>query len=389
MRYEASTSRHARGLAALSALAALALVPATAGAETRVFAFTGAEQVFPVPAGVTSIDVTATGSAGHTKSPTVTGGRAAVVRALLPVTPGQVLYVEVGGRTGDGPGFNGGALNGGGGATDVRTVPRASAGTLASRLIVAAGGGGAGDFSGKDADVPSPAAPCVPGTATQSAGGEGRGDGASGTLGSGGAGWGGGGGGLYGGGGSGYTGCSLAWGGGGGSSLVPAGGANVLAERTTAASVRMTFTRPAVTLPPPPVVLVPRDLRRPVITRLAISPAAFSAANSGPALTAAVGGRVFYRLSEAASVRFTVERARKGRRKGRRCTARGKGRRCTRYVKLRGGFSHAGTTGLNEFRFMGRLRGRALRPGRYRLVAVGTDAARNRSGAVRRKFFIK
>ena len=67
----------------------------------------------------------------------------------LPVTAGEVLYVEVAGN-----GFNGGGLGGefeagrGGEASDVRTVPMASAGTLGSRLLVAGGGGGGGaDFA--------------------------------------------------------------------------------------------------------------------------------------------------------------------------------------------------------------------------------------------------
>jgi hypothetical protein len=58
-------------------------------------------------------------------------------------------------------------------------------------------------------------------------------------------------------------------------------------------------------------------------------------------------------------------------------------------VRVKGGFTHAGAAGTNTFRFMGRLRGRALRRGKYRLVAVATDAAGNRSAALRRPFRIK
>jgi hypothetical protein len=103
-----------------------------------------------------------------------------------------------------------------------------------------------------------------------------------------------------------------------------------------------------------------------------------------------VGARARYRLSEAATARFTVERAAKGRKKGRKCVAPSKklrhARRCTRYLRLKGSFSRQSTAGLNGFRFTARLRGRKLRPGRYRLVLVATDAAGNKSKARRAAF---
>jgi len=55
-------------------------------------------------------------------------------------------------------------------------------------------------------------------------------------------------------------------------------------------------------------------------------------------------------------------------------------------VRLKGSFSRASTAGLNSFRFTGRLRGKKLRPGRYRLVMVATDAAKNKSKPRRAKF---
>ena len=61
---------------------------------------------------------------------------------------------------------------------------------------------------------------------------------------------------------------------------------------------------------------------------------------------------------------------------------------CTGYRRLRGSFNHTGTAGLNRFRFSGRLGGRKLRPGNYRLVAVAADAAANRSAQVRKVFRI-
>mgnify|MGYP001135564564 CR=1 FL=1 len=54
-----------------------------------------------------------------------------------------------------------------------------------------------------------------------------------------------------------------------------------------------------------------------------------------------------------------------------------------------GGAYEVGAAGTNSLRFMGRLRGRALKRGKYRLVAVAVDAAGNRSKPVRRSFRIK
>lgn len=96
-----------------------------------------------------------------------------------------------------------------------------------------------------------------------------------------------------------------------------------------------------------------------------------------------------YRLSERARVRFTIERSTVGRRVGRRCrrvTRRNAGRqRCVRFVRV-GSLSQRGKKGRNRRRFAGRLRGRVLRPGRYRARAVATDAAGNRSRRRRASF---
>lgn len=48
----------------------------------------------------------------------------------------------------------------------------------------------------------------------------------------------------------------------------------------------------------------------------------------------------------------------------------------------------AAPPGRTPLRFMGRMRGRPLRRGRYLLVAAATDAAGNRSAPVRRAFRI-
>jgi hypothetical protein len=123
----------------------------------------------------------------------------------------------------------------------------------------------------------------------------------------------------------------------------------------------------------------------------------FAAFASGPSVVASArrkktpkGSRVSYTLAEDATVTFRVERASKGRRKGKKCVAKRKrGRRCTIYRRVKGSFTHAGKTGSNSFKFSGRVRGKKLRAARYRLVAVATDTAGNRGKAVRRSFRIK
>jgi Fibronectin type III domain/IPT/TIG domain len=147
------------GTLAAIVIAIIRMTPAAAGQS--IFTTAG-EQTFVVPAGVTSLHVTligapgATGGSGSTSGGT--GGNGSQVTADLPVTPGETLYVEVGGPgSGSTGGSNGGGAavtafvpaGGGGGATDIRTIDQNTVGTLGSRLIVAGGGGGggaAGDF---------------------------------------------------------------------------------------------------------------------------------------------------------------------------------------------------------------------------------------------------
>ena len=93
-----------------------------------------------------------------------------------------------------------------------------------------------------------------------------------------------------------------------------------------------------------------------------------------------------FRLDEAATVRFTIQRRRPGRRVNRRCvrpTPRNRRRpRCARHVDV-GTFSATAAAGPTQLRFT-----RRLPPGRYRLVAVARDAAGNTSTAVRTTFRI-
>jgi hypothetical protein len=134
------------------------------------------------------------------------------------------------------------------------------------------------------------------------------------------------------------------------------------------------------------------------VTGESISPFSFRAAPSGPSARSArrvrYGARVTFTLNVAARVRFTVQRLRSGRRVRRRgrtvCVRPTSGNRsrprCTRVARLRGSFFRTGRAGANRFRFMGRIGGRRLTPGRYRLLAtplVNGGAGRSRAARFR------
>lgn len=270
-----------RRLVCLAVSVGTVVVPTVASAaspQVTTFSFTRGEQAYTVPPGLSAVTIVATGAPGGGPSSGLRAGRGAVVSAIVPITPGEVLYVEVGGIGGHpAGGFNGGGAGGtntdvrlsefgGGGASDVRLVTSSVAGSLDSRVLVAAGGGGSATpaASGGDAGAAggtSPGSSVGGGAGTQTAGGAGgcnallTGCGGDGSLGAGGAGGvsgtganaregAGGGGGFFGGGGGGGVLDGSVGGGGGGSSLVPAGGAVTLATVTTPPSVVIATQRP-------------------------------------------------------------------------------------------------------------------------------------------------
>jgi pimeloyl-ACP methyl ester carboxylesterase len=123
----------------------------------------------------------------------------------------------------------------------------------------------------------------------------------------------------------------------------------------------------------------------PAVAGLRLSPSTFRAARSGPTVKAAsvrTATRVSYTLNVPASVRLTVQRPGPGRRVGGNClkqtTSNRRGRACTRLVAVRGSFTRTRPAGADRFTFTARIAGRALHPGRYRLVA--TPSANGRTG---------
>ena len=64
------------------------------------------------------------------------------------------------------------------------------------------------------------------------------------------------------------------------------------------------------------------------------------------------------------------------------------GTRCRKWVTVKGRYSKASLAGASSVRFRGRLKGKTLKPGRYRFVIRARDGAGNRSKARRPKFRI-
>ena len=131
-----ATRLTAAGVVLGVAIAAAWPAAAPAGATTTAtFLYTGSQQQFVVPAGVTSVHVLAVGGrGGNGLAPGGgLGGAPAEVSGDLEVFPGQTLYVEVGGvgieagteaiaRAFNGGDFAGMGAAGGGGASDVRLI---------------------------------------------------------------------------------------------------------------------------------------------------------------------------------------------------------------------------------------------------------------------------
>ncbi len=109
----------------------------------------------------------------------------------------------------------------------------------------------------------------------------------------------------------------------------------------------------------------------PTIRALSLRSRAFRPAMYGGSLSGHTGTPLRYRLSKPATVTFTVELAKPGRRQ-----------------RLHGSFTRRSRSGYNQVHFSGRLGGRRLPPGRYGLIAVATDTAKNQSTAAQTSFTI-
>ena len=144
--YTATT--RSRRLHRLSALACALALPMAASATTTTFDTPG-EHNWPVPAGITSITVTATGGGGG-GGENAAGGAGGVVTTQLTVTPGTSLALFVGGGGAGGDTDINGPTGSGGGASTVfiEGIPQLVAGGGGGASYSHPGGAGCGDDGG-------------------------------------------------------------------------------------------------------------------------------------------------------------------------------------------------------------------------------------------------
>jgi hypothetical protein len=139
---------------------------------------------------------------------------------------------------------------------------------------------------------------------------------------------------------------------------------------------------PEPAMPPPP-----SPSSEPTLQALTLAPAAFRATGTAKAKATAstkkapLGTTVGYTVSAAATVAFSVERKTLGRKVGKKCLKKAAGnadrRPCAIWKILKPGFSKTGAAGAHSFKFNGKLGGKALTPGGYKLAAgVGTTTLR-------------
>ena len=167
----------------------------------------------------------------------------------------------------------------------------------------------------------------------------------------------------------------------------------VTATNSVGASVSATSDK--ITALPRPVADDGADTAPPVISEFGLSHRRFRVVRQSNQSAAAKhryepGTDINYRLSEDAAVTFRIYRIVAGRVNSaggiRRCVTRircGKAEPCRR-LRLAGTLTRQATSGPNTLAFSGRVDGRALRPGRYRLTLQATDRAGNTSDSARR-----
>jgi hypothetical protein len=138
------------------------------------------------------------------------------------------------------------------------------------------------------------------------------------------------------------------------------------------------------------------DKTKPTLGSLSFSSTTFAAAKSGASTAkkrkAKVGTKVSFNLSEASSVEFTVQRKTTGRRVSRKCKTKKKSNakkpKCTLWKNVTGSFTYSGKAGKNTFTFRGRIGGKSLKAGSYRLNSQATDTAKNTSATKTKAFKI-
>ena len=126
--------------------------------KTAQFSYTGTDQQWVVPLGVTQVFIDVFGAQGGTSTSPGAGGLGGKVRAVLNVTPGETLFLMVGGQPTSRLAVYGNGGNGGTNTSNVNNQSMAGGGmsgvfrtsiSMANALLIAGGGGGgAGGRSG-------------------------------------------------------------------------------------------------------------------------------------------------------------------------------------------------------------------------------------------------
>jgi hypothetical protein len=151
------------------------------------------------------------------------------------------------------------------------------------------------------------------------------------------------------------------------------------------------YQPPAPPPPPPPPANEKPSLSKVSMTNKVFAPVGAQAAAPRRARKVKRGTTFRYVLSEAATVSVVVERRATGRRVGKRCVKpsrrTAKRHKCKRWVRA-GTLRAAEQAGRQSTFFTGRLRKRALKPGRYRARIVAKDGAGARSRERRLAFRI-
>jgi Glycine rich protein/Secretion system C-terminal sorting domain len=145
----------------LNLLFALLLISSLTTVRAQItYSYSGGTVAYTVPPATFSVSVDAQGACGGTNGYYASGGQGAHISGKIAVTPGEVLYVNVGGVGGNGGFFTAGSggltgsfvgggngasygfegSGGGGGASDIR----ANGTTIGYQILVAGAGGGSG-----------------------------------------------------------------------------------------------------------------------------------------------------------------------------------------------------------------------------------------------------
>lgn len=123
----------------------------------------------------------------------------------------------------------------------------------------------------------------------------------------------------------------------------------------------------------------------PDVEKLRVTPRTVKALSSGPPVVTRGGSLVRFRLKDGADVNFSFRSVKMGRRSGGSCKpgkAKSRRSRCEILRPVAGGFKLVGISNANEFRFSGRVNGKTLSPGTYRMFAKAEGRAARSSSAL-------